>query len=316
MGEGGEGVLEEVPRWDPGKVSFSSRLHALARLVRIEHTLFSLPFAYLGAVLAAGRVTLWEALWIGLAVLGLRTAAMAYNNIADLPIDALNPRSRMRPLVTGAVSVNSAWALVAAGSLVYYASAAALNKIALILSPILWIVAMTYPWAKRLHPCPHLHLGLTLGLVVFGGAIGAAGDEAPSLTAALRMVPWPLVAAVTLWVAGFDIVYSVMDYEFDKSMGLGSLPAALGVKAALAAAALCHAASSALLFYSAVEYETGALGLASALIAALLLAAQHALIHRRGLSAIPLAFNINLAVGLIVGVGMTLGALLEGGPVF
>jgi len=287
-----------------------SRFHALARLVRVEHTLFSLPFAYLGAVLATGgRVTAWEAAWLALAVLGLRTAAMAYNNIADLPIDAANPRSRGRPLVTGAVTTREAWALVALGSALYYASAAALNRIALLLSPILWLVAMTYPWAKRVHWCPHLHLGLTLGLVVFGGAIGAVGDEVSGVSEALSRVPWLVVAAVTLWVAGFDIVYSVMDYEFDRAMGLGSAPARLGVRAALALAAACHAATVALLAAAAREYGLGAAGYLVVAATAALLAAQHALLAARGLEEIPRAFNLNLGVSVVMGVGLTLAAL-------
>jgi len=291
-------------------VRAGSRLHALARLVRVEHTLFSLPFAYLGAVLATGgRVTVWEAVWLALAVLGLRTAAMAYNNIADLPIDAANPRSRSRPLVTGAVTMKEAWALVALGSALYYASAAALNRIALLLSPILWATAMTYPWAKRVHWCPHLHLGLTLGLVVFGGAVGAVGDEVASVSEALSRVPWLAVAAVALWVAGFDIVYSVMDYEFDRAMGLGSAPARLGVGRALALAAACHAATILLLVATVWEYGLGVPGYVVTAIVAALLAAQHAVLAVKGLSAVPLAFNMNLAVSLVMGVGLTLAAL-------
>ncbi len=278
--------------------------------MRIEHTLFSLPFAYLGAALSGGSTSVRDLVLIGLAVFGLRTAAMAYNNIADLPIDAMNPRSKSRPLVTGAVSLRDAWALVVAGSLVYFASAALLNKIALILSPILWVVAITYPWAKRIHWCPHLHLGLTLGLVVFGGAIAAVGDEANSVMEALSRVPWLIVASVTFWVAGFDIVYSIMDYEFDKSAGLGSVPARLGVKQALLVALLCHAGAAATLYLAVEEYRLGIAGAATAITATLMLAYQHYLVLRRGLEAIPRAFNVNLAYGVLVGVGLTIAAIV------
>ena len=301
-----------APAWDPGRLPRRSRAAALARLVRIEHTLFSLPFAYAGALLACGRcVDLRVAVLIGLAVLGLRTAAMAFNNIADLDIDRLNPRTRMRPLVTGAVRVRDAWLLVALGSLLYYASAAALNRYALILSPLLWVLAMTYPYAKRLHWLPHIHLGLVLGLVVFGGAVAAAGMAAPGLAWVLSRVPWLYVAAVALWVAGFDTYYAIMDMDFDRRMGLGSIPARLGARGALLASRLMHAAAAALLAASIPAYHLGPVGAASVAAAVALLAWQHILLARRGLEAIPEAFNTNLLLGLVVGLGVALDALLR-----
>jgi len=300
----------KVQGWDPGRVGGGGKLRSLARLVRIEHTLFSLPYAYLGAYWAARDITAWEALWLGLAVLGLRTAAMAYNNIADYDIDRKNPRTQHRPLIAGTVSFREAWALVVAGSILYYLSAAALNTYALILSPILWIVALTYPHAKRIHWLPHIHLGLTLGLVVFGGAIGAYGDQAASLVDALSRVPWHLVAAVTFWVAGFDIVYSIQDAEFDREHGLGSVPARLGEKAALHLAIVFHAVAAALFALAAVQIGTPiAYATTGATLA--LLAVQHVAVKECGRACIPLAFNLNLAIGLIVGVGLTLGIALH-----
>jgi len=245
-----------------------------------------------------------------MAVVGLRLAAMAYNNIADYDIDAKNPRTRSRPLVTGAVSFRDAWILVALGSIIYYASAAALNKLALALSPILWIVALTYPHAKRHHWLPHLHLGLTLGLVVFGGAIGAYGDEAAGLADALRRVPWVLVAAVTLWVAGFDIVYSIQDAEFDRRMGLGSVPARLGEKAALRIAAAMHLAAG-VLFALAARSIGSPVAYVSLGLALALLIVQHVIVAECGPACIRVSFNMNLAIGLIVGVGYTLGLALS-----
>jgi len=304
-----ERASREVQGWDPGKLTRKGRLRALARLVRIEHTLFSLPYAYLGAYWAAGEITLWEAFWLGMAVVGLRLASMAYNNIADYDIDRENPRTRNRPLVTGAVSFRDAWILVLIGSIIYYASAAALNRLALALSPILWIVALTYPHAKRYHWLPHLHLGLTLGLVVFGGAIGAYGDEAAGLVDALRRVPWVLVAAVTLWVAGFDIVYSIQDAEFDRRMGLGSVPARLGEKAALRVAAAMHLAAGAL-FALAAHGIGSPIAYVSLGLALALLIVQHVIVAECGLACVRVSFNMNLAVGLIVGVGYTLGLAL------
>ena len=272
--------------------------------MRIEHTLFSLPFAYAGLLLADPTPPGEALVLVALAVLGLRTAAMAYNNIADLDIDRLNPRSRSRPLVTGAVSMKEAYALVALGTLLYYASALALHRMAAAFSPILWSLAMTYPYAKRVHSFPHLHLGLVLGLVVFGGAVAGLGYKYGDAVEVLARVPWLLVAATTLWVAGFDTIYSIMDYEFDRSHGLGSLPALLGVEGALVAARVMHAATVILLLAQALPL--GPAGVAAASIASALLAYQHLLIARRGLVAVPKAFNTNLVVGVVIGLGFAL----------
>lgn len=297
--------------WDPGRVSKRSRLTGLARLVRIEHTLFSLPFAYAGAVLACARcLSLRAAVLIGLAVLGLRTAAMAFNNIADLDIDRLNPRTARRPLVTGAVSMRDAWLLVLAGSVLYYVSAALLNRYALLLSPILWLLAMTYPYAKRLHWLPHLHLGLVLGFVVFGGAVAVLGYGAPGLGWLLEKVPWLYVAAVTLWVAGFDAYYSVLDMEFDRRHGVGSVAARLGVRGALWASRLMHAIAAVLFAVSIPVYGLGLVAATSVAAAVGLLLYQHLLLLRGGIDAIPGAFNTNLALGLVVGLGVLLDRLL------
>ncbi|ABM81311.1 4-hydroxybenzoate octaprenyltransferase [Hyperthermus butylicus] len=297
--------------WDPGRLGGrAGRLRALARLIRIEHTLFSLPFAYAGALIACPeRLDARTVVLIALAVFGLRTAAMAYNNIADLDIDQLNPRTRHRPLVIGVVRIRDAWLLVFAGSLLYYASAALLNRYALLLSPLPWLLAMSYPHAKRVHWVPHIHLGIVLGLVVFGGAVATAGMEATGLIDVLRAVPWLLVAAVTLWVAGFDTYYAIMDLEFDRKMGLGSIPARLGVKGAFAASRLMHCATAILLAWSIHAYGLGVIAAASAIIAIGLLAYQHLLIARKGLGAIPEAFNTNLLLGLVISLGIAADVL-------
>jgi 4-hydroxybenzoate polyprenyltransferase len=300
-----------APRWDPGRLARRSRLSALARLVRIEHTLFSLPFAYAGAVLAYPQgLGAWEAVWIFLAVLGLRTAAMSFNNIADLDIDRANPRTAGRPLVTGAVSLRDAWILVVAGSILYFVSAAALNRYALILSPLPWILAITYPYAKRVHWLPHLHLGFVLGLVVFGGAVAVYGDHARSLADVLAKVPWIYVLAVSLWVAGFDAYYAVMDEEFDRKMGLRSIPARFGTEGALWASRIMHAASAALLAAGVWSYRIGSVGSAGMAAGIALLAYQHYLLAREGVSSIPRAFNVNLALGLLIGLSIVADSVL------
>ncbi|MEB3861210.1 MAG: putative 4-hydroxybenzoate polyprenyltransferase [Desulfurococcales archaeon] len=293
--------------WDAGRVRRQGRIHALARLVRIEHTLFSLPFAYAGALLSGYSFTLRDAVLMALAVLGLRTAGMAYNNIADLDIDRVNPRTRGRPLVTGAVSMREAWALVAAGTILFIASAAMLNIYALAFSPLLLALTLTYPHAKRIHSIPHIHLGLVLGSVIFGGAVAASGDEARSLGEVLDSVPWLYVAAVALWVAGFDTIYSIMDMDFDKRHGLGSLPARLGRKGALLAAGLMHMLSAALFLAGVRVYGLGPAGAASMAVGAILLGVQHPLAWR---GRIPQAFNINLVLPLIVSLGIIVDKMI------
>ncbi|BAN90454.1 prenyltransferase [Aeropyrum camini SY1 = JCM 12091] len=276
------------------------------RLVRIEHTIFSLPFAYVGALLSGYPFTLADAILMAAAVVGLRLAGMAYNNIADLDIDRLNPRTMRRPLVVGAVTMREAWAIVALGSAIYFASAALLNKYALLLSPLVLAIALTYPHAKRIHPLPHLHLGVVLGSVVFGGAVAASGDEASSLAEVLRSVPWLYVAAVSLWVAGFDTIYSIMDIDFDRNHGLKSIPAAIGEKGALAASLAMHAASIALFAMGVEAYDLGAIATAStALTASVIILVQ----TMAWLGRVKESFNLNLAVPILIGIGIIIDTL-------
>ena len=290
------------PRWDPGKLSRAgNKIEAFSRLLRIEHTLFSLPFAYAGAILSGYPFTAFDALWMATAVLGLRTAAMAYNNIADLDIDRLNPRTASRPLVVGAVSLREAWSLVLGGSLLYFISAAMLNIYALLLSPIVLAVAITYPHAKRIHPLPHIHLGLSLGAVVFGGAVAASGDEAAGLGEVLVSVPWLLVAAVILWVAGFDTIYSIMDADFDQKYGLRSIPAFLGPRLSRLAAVAMHTITSILLILLARVYGFGILGWTAVIVSIILMAVEHVLAWRGMLRE---AFNTNLAIALLLSLGI------------
>ena len=287
--------------WDPGEVREWSRLHLMMRLVRIEHTLFSLPFAYLGAVLSCSScLDLWNAILIGLAVLGLRTASMAYNNIADIDIDRANPRTRGRPLASGALPVRDAWILVLLGSALYYASALTLNLTAFLLSPILWVLAMSYPHHKRVSAWPHYHLGLVLGFVVFGGAVAVCGECSNNMTWVLSKVPWIYLVAVTLWVAGFDIPYSIQDVEFDKSHGLHSVPADHGVRRALQVSRLTHITAGILFAVALPFYRLGWISWAGTVVGLALLYLQHYIIHKDGGKGVPLAFNLNLLIGLII----------------
>lgn len=304
--------MKHSVRWDPGALVRAnvSRIYKLAKFVRIEHTLFSLPFAYAGALLSDKPLTMQTATLIFTALLGLRIAGISFNNIADRDIDALNPRTAKRPLVTGVVSLREAWGLVIVGSLLYYISAALLNIYALMLSPIVWAIAMSYPYAKRLHWLPHIHLGFVLGLAVFGGYVAVEGCYAQSIIQLVVSAPWPLVLGVALWVSGFDTVYAIMDMEFDRKLGLGSIPAKLGVKGALIAALVQHAIASLLFIYTVAAYGLGLPAHIATMASTALLCYEDYLVLK-SLKNIPKAFNLNLVVGPLYALGIVVSKTLS-----
>ncbi len=291
--------------FDPGEVSKASRFHALMRLVRIEHTLFSLPYAYVGALLSGFHVTWAEIILMSLALLGLRTAALAYNNIADIDIDSLNPRTWNRPLIKGAVRISDAWWLVVIGSVLYFVSAVLLNFWTALLSPIPWVLALSYPQGKRKHSFPHLHLGLTLAMAVAGGTIASGGDEA-GLLLLLERIPWAFFFGVLFWVAGFDTIYALMDYEFDVKHGVGSIPARFGIKKALDIALAFHLIAIALFGIAVQLYGLGWVYVAGWLVASALILYENYL-ARKDLENVPKAFNLNIPIGLI----LTLSAIAD-----
>ena len=275
------------------------RLKAYAGLIRVEHTLFSLPFAYSGAVLVKPP-TLKQAILIFTALFGIRSFSLIINNIVDREIDAKNPRTAKRPIPSGQVSLKEAWALAILGLALYFLSAYLLNWYAFVLSPIFPIMAWIYPYIKRKLPIAHFWLGLILGGAVVGGAIAVSGD-ARSLVEALTRVPWAYVFAVSLWVASFDILYAILDVEFDKKEGLHSVPADFGVGAALKVSEACALAFSWLSTWSVKLYELN--GLSALLTAAgvFLLASLYGLAQRDPVEAAKRSLNTNLVVGLLVG---------------
>lgn len=273
----------------------------LLRFIRVEHTVFTLPMAYAAALLAGGHMDLWRAVFIGLAVFGLRTAGMSWNNIADYPIDRLNPRTQGRMLVAGKVSFREAYGVFAFGAAVFILSAAALGRWPLILAASYLLVVVTYPYAKRLHCMPHLHLGLVYALVPLGAAVAMHPDD---LEAALAKTPWLLVVASALWVAGFDVMYSKGDYHFDKTHGLGSVAACFGLKTADATALLLLTTSAALYVANHILYGLSTWGLPATLAGAAL-EVYSAILGARG--EVARAFNLNLAVGLLIPLGIFTG---------
>jgi len=220
------------------------------REIRVEHTLFALPFAYVGALIAARGIPPWPVLgWITLAVLGARTAAMAANRYFDRDIDARNPRTARRALASGTLSPASMLAAIAAGLAVLLWAAWMLNPLCVKLLPIAGLGVLLYPLCKRVTWITHFVLGAVDGLAPLGAYIGVAGR-----------VSWPallLFAAVTVWVAGFDIVYALMDLAVDRAQGIRSLPARFGEGSGRALPIALHVAMVALLALAGVAAHAG-----------------------------------------------------------
>lgn len=247
---------------------FARRLADLRELVVFEHTLFALPFAWLGMILGCdGAPSVRLFLLVTAAMAGARTAAMAWNRVADRDLDARNPRTAGRPIPTGRVSVPAALALYAAGALALALAAFALNPAAFALSPLALALVTFYSHTKRFTALSHLVLGLCLAAAPAGGHIAAAGTLPPGILV--------LCAGVMLWVAGFDILYALSDLEFDRHAGLHSLPARLGEPRALALAGILHAAAALLFAAAGPLLSAGAPWYIGCALAALLLLAGH-----------------------------------------
>ena len=271
-------------------------------MIRFSHTLFALPFALLGAALAAWSPAGWRGRareWFGilLCMVFARSAAMAFNRLVDRRIDARNPRTATRHLPAGRLSVASVAAFTLASGLLFVASTALFwpNRWPLILAvPVLaWLLG--YSYAKRFTPWAHAWLGLALALAPVASWIALRGDLA-----------WPPVwlgLAVLTWVAGFDVIYACQDVEFDRAAGLRSIPAWLGVRGALRFAAACHALTVAALAVLGLDYPMGPIyGVGVGLIA-LLLIYEHALVRPDDLSRVNRAFfqvNVVISLGLLV----------------
>lgn len=270
-----------------------ARLATWASFVKLEHTLFSLPMLYAGAVLAArGMPSWWAILWILGAGTGARTAALGLNRIIDRSIDARNPRTATRELPRGAMALSEAWAIVLAGLVLYLVSCWMLSPVCVLLSPVPLAVFVTYPYLKRVTPLAHLGVGAALALAPLGGWTAVTGSVSePAPTPAL----W-LAAFTLFWVAGFDIIYATLDIEFDREAGLHSVPARFGRRPALLVAALLHLLAIASLVGLYGEALSGGVAAITILAVAVVLAAEHWLAERVNLA----FFHLNIFVGFLV----------------
>ncbi len=273
----------------------------LARMVKIEHSIFALPFAYLGMIWAAGGWPGWKIfLTLTLAMVAVRSFAMAVNRLADLPIDSRNPRTLTRPLVTGEVGVLETRVFIAASAFVFIAACALLNPLCLALSPLALLWSALYSFTKRFTRLCHFFLGSVLGLAPLAGwlAVSPVVEPAPVL----------LGLGVTFWVGGFDILYACQDVDFDRAENLHSLPAANGVPTALALSTFSHAVTA--LFFLLAGWAAGA-GLIYAgvcLVVAAILQFEHRLISPDDMSRVNLAF---FTMNGFVAVFLFAGAVLD-----
>ncbi|MCA1565527.1 MAG: putative 4-hydroxybenzoate polyprenyltransferase [Acidobacteria bacterium] len=264
-------------------------------MIKIEHTLFALPFALLGAVLAArGLPPVRQLLWITVAMVGARSAAMAFNRIADHKYDAANPRTSGRAIPAGLLSLKFAWAFTLASAALFFVAASMLNRLTLLLAPVALASVLLYSYTKRFTSLSHLALGWCLCIAPAGAWIAVRGAiDSP--------VPLLLSLVVLLWTAGFDVLYACQDYDFDRRAGLRSIPARVGIPAALRISRLLHAGAFAALvaLYSAAT--PGALALVGVVATGVLLVYQHSLVRADDLSRLNAAFfTTNAFVSVIL----------------
>ena len=286
-----------------------SRLKTYLSFVRFSHSVFALPFALTGALLAfrftsalraaagqdAGlpaREIAWRVLWIVVAMVAARSAAMGFNRLADAEYDAKNPRTAMRELPRGAMSRTEAVVFVLVASVVLVVAAGMLGKTCLVLSPLALAIVFWYSLAKRVTNYTQLFLALAMAVAPVAGWLAAGGPIGAA-------EPWLLGAAIGAWVGGFDILYACQDLEFDRAAGLKSIPVRFGVRQSLLLSRLMHVA--AVFFLAALGFvaDLGPLYLAGVGLVAALLVYEQSLVSENDLSQVKRAFDLNGYVGIL-----------------
>jgi len=258
-------------------------LRVTLEMIKWEHSIFALPFALCGAMLAAsGLPTAHQLLWIIIAMLAARSAAMAFNRLADASIDAANPRTRTRALPAGDLSPAFVTTFVIVSCAIFVLAAAQLNRLTLWLSPVALAVLLLYSYTKRFTRWSHLVLGFALGIAPSAAWIAVRGTLDPRILL--------LTAAVTFWVAGFDVLYACQDFDFDRDSGLHSIPRHLGIHRALWIARAFHSIMLVLLIALLPAFALGKIAVAGVVAVALLLVYEHSLVKPDDLSKLNAAF--------------------------
>ncbi|AZQ72275.1 MULTISPECIES: menaquinone biosynthesis prenyltransferase MqnP [Streptomyces] len=285
-------------------VAQPGRTKAFLRLVMIEHSVFALPFAYIAALTAMfqldGNIHWARLLLVTIAMVGLRTFAMACNRIIDREIDARNPRTANRELVTGAVSVRSAWTGAGVAVVVFLGAAALLNPLCLALAPIAVIPMVVYPYGKRFTNFPHAILGLAQAMGPVGAWLAVTGEWS-----------WDAVIlglAVGVWIGGFDLIFACQDVAADRAHGVKSTPARFGIPAALYGARVCHVITTALLVWYALATHAGVFFWTGLVVVAAAFLYEHTIVKPHDLSRLNRAF---FTVNGFIGIALFLCALLD-----
>jgi len=284
-------------------VGFLQNLKITLEMIKWEHSIFALPFALCGAMLAAGGMPSWHQLaWIVVAMVSARSAAMAFNRLADTSIDAANPRTATRALPVGLLTPGfvSTFVVVACG--IFIVAAWQLNRLTLILSPIALAIVLLYSYAKRFTRWSHLFLGFALGIAPAAAWIAVRGSLDPRILL--------LTAAVTFWVGGFDVIYACQDHDFDRNYGLHSIPRHIGIHAALWIARVFHLVMLGLLVSLVIVFSLGKLAAMGVIAVAALLAYEHSLVRHDDLSKLNAAFFTMNGVISVVFFAFVAGDLL------
>jgi 4-hydroxybenzoate polyprenyltransferase len=274
-----------------------NRVQAFMRLVVIEHSIFALPFAYVAALAAmrldGGSVQWGTLLLITVAMVAARTVAMAANRIIDRRIDGENPRTASRELVTGAVSLRTAWVGLLLSLVVFEVTAAALNPLCLVLSPVALFLLVIYSYAKRFTNYPQLFLAAAQAVAPVGAWVGVTGSWS-----------WPafvLGVAVGTWIGGFDCIYAVQDLEADRRIGIGSVPVKHGIRGALIISAVTHVVTVAFYLWFGALADLGWLWTAGVAVTAAVLAYEHAIVKPSDMSRVNRAFfTANGVIGIVL----------------
>lgn len=277
----------------------------ICRMIKIEHSVFALPYAWAGAFLAAGGLPPASSLiFLTIGMVAARSFAMAFNRLADLPFDRDNPRTQNRPLVTGVISKSQTWAFCGMMALIFIAACACLNSLCLWLSVPALLFAATYSLLKRFTPLCHFWLGATLGLAPLAGWISVNPES-------MNLAPVLLFLAVTFWVGAFDIYYAFQDLDFDLAFGLHSAPAAYGPDTALALAAFSHVMTALFLPLAGLAAGLAWPWYVICLGIALLLLLEHRLMKPQDLRHVNTAFfTLNGIISPVVLAGVLLGIYL------
>ena len=279
-------------------MGFAKDFGLVCRMIKIEHSVFALPFAFAGAFLAArGWPGLWNLIVLTVAMVAVRSFAMAFNRYADLDIDRENPRTQGRPLVTGELSTRFTLVFILGTAALFVAACALMNPVCLLLSPVALGLSAFYSSCKRFTYWCHFVLGSVLGLAPVAGWLCVDPVLTPSAVL--------LFLGVTLWVAGFDLLYACQDADFDRERGLWSIPARLGVPAALAISSLSHAVAAILFVLAGWVAGLGAVYLLIACAIGLVLVVEHLLVKPDDMSRVNVAFfTLNGVISVILFFGV------------